>query len=132
MEKTISICGNRCDLCPLYQGNFGKHSIEELDRGFFKYHEFHVGPDDLGCAGCKAEGKQIRGDCAIRECCKSRSHDNCAQCPEMFCGHLKADIKAVEDALGRFEEIPPEDYEIYFKPYEVIKSLNEIKESMEK
>lgn len=127
MGKPISMCGNRCDLCLLYKGNVGRTSLKNINRGFSMYHGFTVKSNDIGCAGCKVQGKQCREDCPIRKCCASRKYDSCAYCHELFCDLLKSDIQAVQNALNGVYNISREDYDAFFKPYEVVKNLNNIK-----
>lgn len=132
LDKIISKCGNRCDLCPLYHGNVEKNERQKIIDGFTKYHGFTMKPDNFDCVGCLKEGKQSRENCNIKKCCINKNVDNCAYCNEMICSLLKMDIEVIEGSLKRNNGLLQKDYDIFYKPYEVVKNLNKIKNDLKK
>jgi superfamily II helicase len=110
-RNLIGYCGLYCGACGIYQGRI-KYAVENLQKvigtyGFDKimpelakwepsfqyYPEFEKVMDGLvklfgTCPGCVAGGGNP--SCAIRDCCKQKSHAICAECAEMeTCEKLK-------------------------------------------
>ncbi|MDI6904053.1 MAG: DUF3795 domain-containing protein [Candidatus Bathyarchaeia archaeon] len=103
-ENLLGYCGLYCGACGIYQGRI-KQAVENLRKiitayGFDKftaelakwepafqhYGEFENVMDGFvkmfgECQGCVKGG----GDpnCAVRECCKQKAYNTCAECVEM-------------------------------------------------
>ncbi len=131
MEEIIAKCGNRCDLCPLYKGNFSAMEAEKVNAMLYKYHQGSQGPPprySRGCDGCLAEGYRPRQDCKIRECGIAKRLSTCADCPDLFCGLLEADMAVVEGSLARHGAgMPPEDFGRYFRPFMIREMLTALR-----
>ncbi len=128
MDPIIALCGNRCDLCPLYRENFEKLGAEKVNAGFCAYYQGGVGVLYRGCDGCSGSGYQPRPNCPISTCATARGLENCAACPDLFCGLLESDMKVVEGAVQNFAgAIPAEDFDIFFKPFLTRERLTELR-----
>ena len=131
MQEITARCGNRCDLCPLYKENFSPAEAEAINDRLYKYHHVGEGPRPhytRGCDGCLSKGYVAREGCAIRACVTSRGFATCADCGELFCGLLEADMAVVEEALDRHgPAMPQEDYDKYFRPFLIRKVLLQLR-----
>lgn len=132
MNKIIAVCGNRCDLCPAYKENIkGIEDQKKISEGWIKYHGFKLEPEKIICGGCfLGECKTLRESCPIKECAEKKGLENCGHCSKLFCRLLKNDICAVETSLETHKNISEEDYDLFFRPYEIKKTLAEIRESL--
>lgn len=110
-EKTVGYCGLDCTFCGVFQGrirqafenlqkiivayDFGKIALELANHNpaFQHYSQFERVLDSFvkiftDCPGCIARDKYPT--CAVRECCKQRSHVTCLECVEMdMCEKLR-------------------------------------------
>ncbi len=118
MDKIITRCGYRCDLCMAYKPNI-KSPVDQqsLSDGWFKYFGFRIPAEEIICEGCLNDGKLIDTACQVRPCVIEKGHDHCGQCENMFCEKLKERIVDVEEMLTKHGTIPAEDFEKFIKPY---------------
>lgn len=127
MQPIIAKCGNRRDLCPLYKENFSPTEVEAINGQLYKYHHDSRGPrpcHSRGCEGCLVDGYRPRQECRIRQCAMTRQLPTCADCPDLFCRLLDADMAVAEGSLARYGEgMPPEDFARYFKPFMIRERL---------
>jgi hypothetical protein len=83
---------------------------------------------ERACDGCVSGGYIARQDCAIRECATHRNVETCADCEDLFCSLLEADMKVIEGAVTRYAEtMPQEDHDRYLKPFLIRKRLSQIR-----
>lgn len=70
MEQMLAYCGNRCDLCPVYDENLASSVLDraQISDGLFQYFGFRIPPQEIGCVGCKNEGKHADPECPVRPC----------------------------------------------------------------
>jgi hypothetical protein len=131
MQGIVAKCGNRCDQCPLYVGNFSVAESDELNAGLYKYHHNNSGTPphyQRACDGCLSGGYIARQDCPIRECVDQRGLQTCAECEELFCDLLEADMQIIEGAVARYGgHISPEDYNQYLKPFLIRETLTRLR-----
>jgi len=131
MPDIMARCGNRCHLCPLYKDNFSLATSETVNLALYKYHHNSQGPQphyNLACDGCLSDGQVAREGCRIRECALRKAFATCAECDDLFCSLLEADMGIVEDALARhISTIPSEDYDSYFRPFLIRQVLSDLR-----
>ena len=120
-------CGNRCDLCPLYVDNFNPEEASAINDGLYKYHYGGRGPRPqytAGRDGCRSEGTLARAGCAIRDCVIEQGFLSCAECPELTCQLLEADMAVIESALCQHRDsLPPADFDRFFRPFLIRETL---------
>lgn len=119
MAEIIARCGYRCDLCPGYAGNIKTPEDQErASDGWFKYFGFRVPPAEINCRGCSPDC--VDKDCPVRPCAEERGHDNCGQCGEFPCAKSESRTGFIARYLAEHPDlaIPPEDYRLFFTPYE--------------
>jgi Protein of unknown function (DUF3795) len=121
MQMIFAKCGNCCDLCPLYKENFSASDADLINAGHYKYHHAGQGPHPnyaQACDGCLSDGYVARKNCCIRECVTNKAFATCAECDQLFCSLLKADMEVIEGARARYATtMSKEDYEKYFRPF---------------
>lgn len=114
--QIISKCGNRCDLCMLYEQNIGRYGGEAVKAKLRQYYDYEP-PENVACAGCHNEGCHPSENCAIRKCCVSRGHENCAGCEELICGLLQTNIQALNTLINTHKDISGDDFDLCYRPY---------------
>jgi hypothetical protein len=129
MKEILAKCGNRCDLCANYYKNIEKFGEQRIREGWIKY--LSPMPDNIKCVGCLAEGNHPRENCSIKNCVNEKNLKTCGHCNDLisdseFCFLLKSDMDIKENALKEHENMPKEDYDIFFKAFENEKVLIEI------
>jgi len=68
-------------------------------------------------------------DCQVRPCVIEKGLDNCGSCEQYPCKVLEPKIVDYQRVIERYGgPIPEEDYEIFVKPYESRKVLDEIRQ----
>jgi len=127
MDPIIARCGNRCDLCPLFKGNFNADWASAINEAIYKYHHRGQGPRPhytVACDGCLSDGYRPRANCPIRACANDKSFGNCASCPEMYCQLLEDDMAVIEGALSTHAPAMPQaDFERFFRPFLIREAL---------
>ncbi len=133
-KKILSRCGYRCDLCLAYKENIEKeYSREKLSDGWFKYFGFRISSDDICCEGCKTsdplEDDMIDKNCPVRSCVISKNIDNCSECENYICDKLESRLVCYDEISREFDgKIPNKDRELFIRPYENSKRLEERRE----
>lgn len=127
MREIYARCGNRCDLCPLYKDNFSAADADKVNEDLYKYHHSNQGPRPhytRACDGCLSNGYVARENCRIRDCVASKAFVTCAECDQLFCTLLKADMEIIESALvGHGMSMSSEDCDKYFRPFLIRETL---------
>jgi len=118
MKEIIARCGYRCDLCPGYVENVsGPADQQRVHDGWLKYVGADVPLEEIGCKGCLAPGESPDSDCPVRPCVIQRGLDNCAPCDDFPCEKLHTRMDFMENRYGDFSAIPPEDFDLFIRPY---------------
>jgi hypothetical protein len=135
MEKILTRCGYRCDLCLAYRPNVTSNpeNRQKLSDGWYMYFGFRVPPDEIYCDGCLDNNPLLidRG-CPVRPCVIAKGLNNCAHCNQYTCDKLEqrlVDYAELENQLG--VKIPDDDYQSFIRPYENKRRLGEIRASMD-
>ncbi|MBN2010965.1 DUF3795 domain-containing protein [candidate division KSB1 bacterium] len=133
MEPIIARCGNRCDTCPIYEGNInGADDQKRVSEKFEQYFGFAMPPESMICAGCfNTDGPQVTADCAIRNCAVERQLDNCAHCNDFACEKLQPSFGFIEKYVKDLAGIPEDDYRIYIEPFLCKDNLMKIRSKIE-
>ena len=130
-SEILSRCGYRCDLCLAY-----KENIEDDDRrgslsdGWYRYFGFRIHPEEIYCDGCMSSepSNLIDKNCPVRSCVIKKEIENCAECDNYICEKLESRIIKFKDILEKYgEEIPEEDRDLFIRPYENKKRLDEVR-----
>jgi hypothetical protein len=93
MSHLIAYCGLVCSECPTFLATQADDDVARA-RTAAMYAEtfgFDLSPAEIDCDGCRSEAGTLMAycrACAIRECCRARSLDNCALCPDQPCEKL--------------------------------------------
>ena len=134
MSEIMGLCGYRCDLCPAYNDNINNNdNRQEISRGWKRYFEFEIPPEEIGCVGCIGEGKHADADCPVRPCALEKKVENCAQCDDFICEKLRGRVKFAEKLLEkRTNNAPGRDYRLFFEPYLSRKRLLNIRDRIGK
>ncbi len=131
MHGIVAKCGNRCDQCLLYIENFNVAESDAINAGLYKYHHNSTGTPphyQRACDGCLSGGCLARQDCPIRKCVEQRGLRTCAECEELFCDLLEADMQIIEGTLAQYEgSLSQEDYDRYFRPFLIRKTLTRLR-----
>ncbi len=131
MQGIVAECGNRCDQCLLYVENFNVAETDAINAGLYKYHHNSTGTPphyQRACDGCLSGGYLARQNCPIRECVGRRGLRTCAECEELFCDLLEADMQIIEGAVARYEgNLSQEDYDRYLRPFLIRKTLTQLR-----
>lgn len=136
MRDWYGKCGNNCGRCALYAGNLTDEKREWCANGMARYINWRPKPENLRqCAGCQAtKGFHYIKNCPVRLCAQHNDVKNCAHCaafpcPEVPTVSVSVDYRAqVAERLG--SPIPEADYQAFIEPYEGMKHLEEIHESL--
>jgi len=115
MSDDLSYCGLVCNTCPIYlvtreanrEEQAGKRA--EIARLCREHYGMKYGPEDItDCDGCRTEGGRLFSgciDCAIRNCARQKTLENCAYCPEYACKKLETFFLKDRDAKTRLDEV---------------------------
>lgn len=134
MSEIMGLCGYRCDLCPAYNDNIkDKDNRQEISEGWKRYFEFEIPSEEIGCVGCINEGKHADADCPVRPCALEKKVENCTQCDDFICEKLRGRIEFAEKLLEKYaNNVPEEDYRLFFEPYLSRKRLLNIRDKIGK
>lgn len=128
-SELIAACGNRCDLCPAFNENASSLFLRKrISKGWKKYFDMEVLPDDINCVGCRNKGKVIDRHCPVRSCVRKNSVDTCAECPHFICGKVKPRVNLVEEIRNEFPRISRRDYKYFIRPYDSLPRLKLIRQ----
>lgn len=141
MNDLIAKCGCNCSQCPSYKINL--QNFEDRKRcswGWEKYLNIRLNPEKLRlCDGCSIPDEKRKVyylNCHVRKCAIKNEVKNCAYCSAYPCHEVlnihslqKPDAKEkIAERLGY--EIPEQDYLAFIEPYEGIRHLNEIRQTL--
>jgi hypothetical protein len=141
MEELIAKCGCNCSNCPTYKENL--KSIEnryQCSIGWEKYLNIKLKPEKLRlCDGCfipDEDRKTYYLNCRVRKCAIFNGAPNCAHCSAYPCQDVRT-VHSIQESETRQTiekrigyKIPDKDYLEIIEPYEGIKHLNKIRESL--
>jgi hypothetical protein len=131
MERILSRCGYRCDLCLAYRPNVQANpsNQQNLSDGWHKYFGFRIPPEKIMCDGCMADDPHLVDNaCPVRPCVIERALRNCAGCADYECERLAERLVNYEDVAARFgSPIPEEDRARFIAPYENKQRLEELR-----
>ena len=141
MNELIAKCGCNCSQCPTFKDNL--QAFEDRKRcswGWQKYLNIKLSPEKLRlCDGCsipEEKRKVYYLNCHVRKCANQNGIENCAYCSAYPCYEVmnihslqKPGAKEqIEERIGT--SIPEEDHLAIIEPYEGIKHLNEIRQTI--
>ncbi len=132
MEKILTRCGYRCDLCLAYRPNVEANpsNRQVLSDGWHQYYGFRIPAEQIVCDGCLAKDPVLIDQaCPVRPCVIQRGLANCSECPdEDGCERLAERLVVYEQVAGRVGfPIPAEDRARFIAPYENKARLDELK-----
>jgi hypothetical protein len=129
-KKHVSFCGYRCDLCPTYVKNIDKLANRTMIRNGWKtFFSFDVPEERIMCVGCSDEGNHLDTDCPVRPCAIRKHVQNSSYC-SLFesCDKLRSRADILDETKKKFaDKISKEEYELFFRPYDGRKELNQQK-----
>jgi len=133
MKPHIAKCGYRCDLCPAFKPELTEADKIDFCRALEQYYECKLTPDKIGsCTGCQLSEMANDPECPIFPCAQAKGYQTCAECDDFGCDKLKQRMDVVEEMMQKHKNIPPEDYEKYFKPFLCRETLMEIRDRLNK
>lgn len=141
MIELIAKCGCDCSQCPTYKDNLQTYKDRQrCSWGWKKYLNINLSPEKLRlCDGCLVPDEKRKVyylNCHVRKCAITNGIENCACCSGYPCQEVLTihslqepdSRKKIEERLGT--AIPDNDYLAFIEPYEGIKHLNKIRESL--
>ncbi len=129
MEKIVSRCGYRCDLCLAFAPNAQTTDRRKrISDGWFKIFGFRIPEEEIACDCCKNDGNLIDTSCPVRPCVLSKGIDTCGTCPDFICDKLQSRMVDFERLVIERGPISEEDRELFVRPYESRQTLEELKE----
>ena len=134
MSDIIARCGYKCNHCLIYRDNLkGEEDRRRFRDSLLKYYGDELTLDQCYCDGCMTEDSEnpIRVDvnCQVRPCVIKKGLDNCGYCNQYPCKVLEPKMVDYQKVMERYGgPIPDEDYELFVKPYEIRKTLDEIRQ----
>ncbi len=133
MTEMIARCGFRCDLCPAFRENQEEGADPRATaENWSAFFGVDMPPEQIKCNGCLAVDDPALAlpdkGCQIRPCVIERGLDNCASCPDYMCDKLRTRTVSYEKVASMFRGmLSQEKYDKFFAPYDVRKTLNEIR-----
>ncbi len=117
----MSVCGVLCSDCPAYLGKAkGVAHQESTAAAWQRIYGLNMAAEQISCGGCLGPDDELfhtSRACKTRRCCRSKSLDNCAECPLESCADL-------EKSQSQWDEVPDligilshEDFIAYAQPY---------------
>ena len=134
MADIIARCGYNCGLCMIYRDNLkGEQDRRRFRDSILKYYGDEITLEQCYCDGCMTSDSEnpvlIDVECRVRPCVIEKGLDNCACCEQYPCEVLASKMVDYRKVIRRFgAPLPEEDYELFVKPYESRKVLDEIRE----
>ena len=130
MKNKMSLCGYRCDLCPVYRDNIERIGRNEVKAGFAKYFKHELDDEILeGCRGCPADGDE---NCTVKACAGDKEIANCGLCREFPCDEVREKMNVIEEYFDDVSALSESDRELYVEPYQSKDRLLRIQENSEK
>ena len=142
MNELIAKCGCNCGQCPTFKDNLQTDGDRKrCSWGWEKYLNIKLSPEKLRlCDGCSILDKNRKIyylNCYVRKCAMINGIKNCAYCSAYPC-HEVLTIHSLQKpgAKDKIMErlgaaIPKNDYWAFIEPYEGVKHLNEIHQTIE-
>jgi hypothetical protein len=141
MNELIAKCGCNCSQCPTYKYNLQTDGDRKrCSWGWKKYLNIKLSPEKLRlCDGCSIpdENRKVYYlNCYVRKCAIINGIKNCAYCSgypcqEVLTIHSLQKSGAKEKIIEQFGiTIPENDYLAFIEPYEGIKHLNVIHQTI--
>lgn len=103
-SAVISLCGNRCDLCPLHKDHFDPAAFTEGEKHcYLTAEEPAVDHSAHTCPGCVSEK-----DCGYRRCAAAKGLTSCGDCDfehcisEHFTEPGRCNLGITADEVSRF------------------------------
>ena len=130
-KKILSRCGYRCDLCLAYKDNIEKDDRrDQLSDGWYRYFGILIPADEIYCEGCMTsdslEVDLIDRNCPVRPCVLDKDIENCSDCEDYICKKLESRLVSYGDIAKDYDGIiPKKDRELFIKPYENKKRLED-------
>lgn len=143
MSLVVGKCGNWCSVCPW--GYRIRTNKNQAQWDFYvedakKYLGFT--PTKNPCQGCQTPNGKLAKDvgvhnfvrgCSARKCAFHNGFENCAFCSRYPCDKIKEmnrsnRLDESEKRLG--EHIPSAMYQAYIRPFEGMKTLNQVRTSL--
>ena len=131
MKPHIAKCGYRCDLCPAFKPDLTETDKQDFSRALKQYYDCDLAPNQINsCAGCQSSDTPNDNDCPVFPCVKEKGFQTCAECDDFGCDKLKQRMDVVEQIAEKQADVPPEDFEKYFKPFLSRQTLVDIRQTM--
>ena len=134
MSDIIARCGYKCNHCLIYRDNIkGEEDRRRFRDSLLKYYGDELTLEQCYCDGCMTEDSEnpvrVDVDCQVRPCVIEKGLNNCGSCEEYPCKVLEPKIVDYQRVPERYGgPLPEEDYEIFVKPYEIRRTLEEIRQ----
>lgn len=133
MSSHIAKCGYRCDLCPAFKPELTDADKADFCRALEQYYDCKLTPDQIGsCTGCQSSDIPNDKECPVFPCVQEKGFETCAECDDFGCDKLKERMDAVEQIAEQQTDVPPEDFEKYFKPFLCRQTLMDIRQKLGK
>lgn len=129
MEKILTMCGYRCDLCKAYAPNSKKKDERNLlSQVWKKYYDLDIKKEDIYCDGCRCDHyhvKRIDQNCPVRACVISRNIESCGKCNDFPCDtfHKRKGLSAKEAKEKLNQDFNQEEYDNYLLAYDNLTRL---------
>ena len=133
MSDIIARCGYKCNHCLIYRDNIkGEEDRQRFCDSLLKYYGDELTLEQCYCDGCMTEDSEnpvrVDVDCQVRPCVIEKGLNNCGCCEQYPCKILEPKIVDYQRVTERYGgPLPEEDYEIFVKPYEIRRTLEEIR-----
>jgi hypothetical protein len=142
MNELIAKCGCNCGQCPTFKDNLQTDGDRKrCSWGWEKYLNIKLSAEKLRlCDGCSIldENRKIYYlNCYVRKCAMINGIKNCAYCSAYPCHevltiHSLQKLGAKDKIIERLgAAIPKNDYLAFIEPYEGVKHLNEIHQTID-
>ena len=132
MKTHVAKCGYRCDQCPAFKPVLTDADKQDMVRVFKRYYGFDFPIEAIKpCTGCQSSDVPNDKECPVFPCVLQKGFQTCAECDDFGCDKLSQRMDAVEDILKNQADMPPEDFEKYFKPFLSRQTLMEMRQKME-
>ena len=134
MDEILSRCGYRCDLCLAYKENIEEDDRRELlSDGWNKFFGFRIPSEDIYCEGCVSSdptgAELIDKKCPVRKCVIEKGIEDCSECEDYFCEKLESRLVSYEELAEKYgSEIDQDEREMFIRPYENKKRLEDMRE----
>lgn len=130
MQKLISRCGYRCDLCLAFKAD--QENQKRFKVGLLQYYNYRISIKNCYCDGCLTEDCDkpilIDSGCKVRSCVLERGLENCSFCRDYPCDILREKFVNPQNIVNNYgKPIPDEDFNDFIKPYDNKRVLDELR-----